>query len=171
MCCILEVICPTLLINRYLSKYLISDAFTYLVISKYWVKSTCKVNEQSRKTKKTQRADNWASGETGSEEGQEGCTTSLYLQDDTFIVLVSMPKSFDTVQDTVRLAVGTTLILCVILPLTKGLSSSWAGGDNKTQQIQLHASITAAASPSSDVRGVFRTTRGGSWIDEWLCPA
>lgn len=55
---------------------------------------------------------------------REDYTSSLYLQDDTFIALVSMPKSFDTVQETVRFAVGTTVILCVIFPLTKGPSSS-----------------------------------------------
>lgn len=69
------------------------------------------------------------------EEGREArrdeaCTTSMYLHEDTLIVLVSTPKSFDTVQDTDRLAVGTTLILCVTLPLTKGLSSSWVEEDS-----------------------------------------
>lgn len=48
-----------------------------------------------------------------------------YLREDTSMVHVSAPNSLDTVHETVRLMVGTTVILCVTLPLRKGLSSSW----------------------------------------------
>lgn len=43
----------------------------------------------------------------------------VYLQDDTFIALVSTPNELDTVQETVRFAEGTTEIWCVIFPLMK----------------------------------------------------
>lgn len=49
---------------------------------------------------------------------------TLYLQEDTFIALESLPSLLVTVQWTVRFAEGTTLILCVIFPLMKGLSPS-----------------------------------------------
>lgn len=95
----------------------------------------------------------------------EACTTSMYLHEDTLIVLVSTPKSFDTVQDTDRLAVGTTLILCVTLPLTKGLSSSCVAEDSKKKKC-----VTAAAPRGFDATRPYWTTRGGCWIDEQTKP-
>lgn len=78
---------------------------------------TGRVSEQSRKT--STEAHYGVSGWRW-----EDCTTTLYLQDDTFIALLAVPNSLVTEQVTVRFAVGTTVILCVIFPLMKGLSSS-----------------------------------------------
>lgn len=86
-------------------------------LARVCVKSTCR-QLMSRGERPYKKADHWLALRW------QDSTTSLYLRDDTFIVLVSMPKSFDTVHETVRFAVGTTLILCVIFPLTKGLSST-----------------------------------------------
>lgn len=89
----------------------------------------------------------------------------MYLHEDTLIVLVSTPKSFDTVHVTDRLAVGTTLILCVTLPLTKGLSSSWGGGKTVTKREEkVRYSCCSARLAMRQDR--VRTTRGRCWIDE-----
>lgn len=142
-----------------------SSCFPEQIISslvKLRVKSACR-QLMSRRERTYTEADYWLALRW------EDSTTSLYLRDDTFIVLVSMPKSFDTVHETVRFAVGTTLILCVILPLTKGLSSCWMRREMARQErtclISLRIQIKFI---SGNVKGVFCTARGRCWIDVWL---